>query len=254
MESLEYNQYVFNRVSERKQHRSSLWFNNWQWSVSWYQPEVAVLRDNLSFERVQYLLAQRKHFEKSRWDHNGVMVGAMKPSFRSSITPETEHNVHSVRKWLIDNDNTHKTVFYTGQIVIYANDRAVIDSAVELAKTFVIGTILVQEALVTVPANTKVLITPYDYHYRTYLKSRKLPDNVILSLRELLKGMGEEVKVSPSFQKFLDGSKTRKSWKGPNLTWDHYFFDHNDPKLDTWLSMLSPGIIRKTMHIQSPAK
>lgn len=255
LESLECNfEQRKHQVRECQEPRSSLFYKHWQWSVSWYQPEITALRISLDADQVASVLDRRRHWEKVRWD-NSISMGErrLRPTLRSAITPEVVQQIETVRQWLVSAGDSVKTVFFTGQITVYANDRTTTDSAQHLAESLTMGPIRVREAVITQSPNTVYLKRPYDYGYRTYFRSQHLDDNTIVNLKKWAKGMGSEVRACPSLRDFLAGRHNR-SWYVPSCIWDHYFVDHNDPKLDVWLSMLCPGLVRKTMSIESAAK
>ena len=218
--------------------------------MSWRQPEIAVLRGtDLNPAKISSVLASRKHWEKARTS----TLGRLRPEFKSRITQEVEEHIEYVRLWLLTNDCPKKIVYSTGQINIYTSDKDTVDQAIEIAKSITLGSIKVKQANVDLPPDTVILKREYGYKFRTYFKSRDLSDNAKATLHAWTTNMGSHVYVCPSMKKFLNGNST-VGWRRPNWTWDHYFVDHNDPRLDFWIAMVCPGIIRKTMAIQSPAK
>ena len=233
-----------------EESRSTLFFDKWRWCVSWRQPEIAVLRGtDLNPAKISSVLASRKHWEKARTS----TLGRLRPEFKSRITQEVEEHIEYVRLWLLTNDCPKKIVYSTGQINIYTSDKDTVDQAIEIAKSITLGSIKVKQANVDLPPDTVILKREYGYKFRTYFKSRDLSDNAKATLHAWTTNMGSHVYVCPSMKKFLNGNST-VGWRRPNWTWDHYFVDHNDPRLDFWIAMVCPGIIRKTMAIQSPAK
>lgn len=243
-----------NWINECVESRSTLFYQQWPWSVSWPQPEITALRDSLDQERVNYLFDRRRSWEKSRWETYSGPSHGLRPSYRSVITPEVQHNVHTVRKWLLAHNSVQKTVYYQGYIHLYMADRAVVDSAVNMCQEFVNGPITIKHAVIDVPPNTIVLKKPHAYSLRTFVKSMSLPAAAMVNIGQWAEGMADSVRVSASFAEFLRGH--RRTWLARNATWtfDHYFVDHNDHRLTAWLNMLAPGIVRKTVAIQSPAK
>lgn len=243
----------YNYVTELTEDRSVPYYNQWYWSLSWRQPEIAVLRDCLDLDRVNHLFERRRYWEKTRWDQYGAMTSVLRPSYRSAITPEVQHNVHQVREWLVAREGLYKTVFYNGQINIYTNDRELVDQGIALCEPFAYGRIRVKQALITLSSDTVVFKRPYDYTQRTYIKTAKLTTHTIDAIKQWASGMGTLIKFSPSFGEFLMGQR-RTSWYDPSWTFDYYFVDHNDSKLTMWLNLLAPGLVRKTVTLQSPTK
>lgn len=241
----------YNFVKELHEERSALYYNRWQWCLSWRQSEISVLRDSLDPDNANRLLERRRLWEKTRWDQFGSLSNALRPSYRSAITPDVQRNVHTVRQWLENHKGLYKTVYFNGQINIYTNDKTLVDQGIALCKPFVYGCIRVKQALPTVPVDVIGFKRPHPYTQRTYFKTAKLTDSTINSLQQWAAGMDTLVKFSPSFRKFLQGEV---HWKSSNWVFDYYFVDHNDSKLTVWLSLLMPGLVRKTVTLQSPAK
>lgn len=238
-------------VNYQQVPRSDLFFKKWPWAVSWYQYEISVLRYGLDPDQVTQVLERRVQYEKQRWDNN-VIERRLRPSFRSVITPEIRQNIEAVRQWLSAHQNTVKTVFYPGQIVVFTGDQCTADAATELAKTITHGTILMREANVCRNPGHVYLKNPHDYAYRSYLKAQALTSNAKTALKYWIENMGHTVRPCPSLKNWLNGQHSQ--WHNADWTWDHYFVDHNDPKLDVWMSMISTGLVRKTMPIVSDAK
>jgi len=243
----------YNFVKELNQERSTLYYNDWQWCLTWRQPEIAVLRHSLDPDRADRLLDRRRHWEKTRYDQYGVVSNALRPSFSSAITPEIQRNVHIVRQWLADNQGNYKTVYFNNQINVYFHDRKLLDKCIDMCQPFVHGAIRVKQALLTVPLDVIVFKRPYPYTRRTYIKTATLTDKTVSSLQQWAAGMNSLVKFSPSFRAFLQG-KDRVNWKDPGWVFDYYFVDHNDTKLTVWINLLAPGLVRKTVTLQSPDK
>lgn len=239
-------------ITRAEESRGSLYYNDWRWAVSWYQPEISVLRNSLDSYEVMKALANRRYWEQSRrvnWSRSVYPEAA-----QSVITADVESKIETVRAWLADNPGERKLVFSSGQITVYTNDSDAVEQLVDLAQSVFSQRIKVKQAVLDQPAGTVILKTPYAYSYRTYFRSREISEQARQTLLDWVVGMDDNVYACPSLLKFLKGY-ARLNWRTMrNYTWDHYFIDHNDAKLDVWMAMVCPGIVRKTMPIQSPAK
>lgn len=242
------------KVLESQECRSSLLYGQYEWSVSWFQTEITVLRQSLDADQVAQALGHRKHYEKVRWDNNiSLLERRLRPTWKSAITRDVETNIDIVRSWLVNVSSSVKTVFFHDGLVIYTNDRSLIDSAVCMVKAMNLDTdVRVRQALITKLPNVVYLKKPYDYLYRTYFRNGYWNDSTVANIKAWVQGMGQQVRLCPSFDAMLQGRISR--WHAANCVWDHYFIDHNDPRLETWLAMISPGCVRKTMSIVSGAK
>ena len=240
-----------NRVKNVTQSRSSLFYDKWIWSVSWHQPEISTLRNSLDEGTVNYLFDRKRIWEKNHWDLIGSH--ALRPTYRSAITQQVQQNVHTVRQWLLEHKDIKKIFPQQGKITVFTNDCTTIDSALAMCQPFVNGRIVIKKAEVDVPAGVQILKKPYDYTHRTYLRSRELNENTRHNLKQWAKGMDKAVKLCPSFRDYLH-NKRSSQWHAHDWTFSHYFVDHCDPKLTVWINIVAPGLVRKTVSLQSPAK
>lgn len=254
MESLECNFREQGVVREITQARSTPWFNQYLWSVSWHQPEISALRAGYDPFKIHKVLASRRHWEKSRYDGNGVWARSLKPSFQSRITPVVERHVIVVADFLAKAECEHKIVLNTDTITVYTNSADFVKSTTELAQSLTLGIVTVKTADLCLPPDTIVLKRHYDYQYRTWFRSRELTDHSKQVLKDWISNMGKHVYACPSLRRWLAGKSQRYALQQQDWTLDHYFVDHNDSKLDVWMAMVCPGIVRKTESIQSPAK
>jgi hypothetical protein len=172
----------------------------------------------------------------------------------SRITPKVEQHIYQVARHLDSVSSPIKTVLGPDFITVYTNDRSTVDSIVKCAQSIILGTVRVKQVELSLPTDTIILKRHYKYQYRTWFRSRKLNDNSKKVLRDWVQNMHEHIKPSPSLYRWLNNN-SQATWRASSdWTWDHFFVDHNDPKLEVWIAMVCPGIVRKTMSIQSPAK
>lgn len=238
---------------ETTDERSNLYYNQYGWAVSWHQPEISALRDGLDPNKINKILVNRRHWEKTRWDGSGVLGKIMKPTFVSRITAEVEQEIKSVADMLRNLKAEFKMVLNPDHICIYTTDRETAKQIADRAcATRTLGTVLLRTVNVCLPADTVVLKRPYNYQYRTWFRSKSITKDQRDILANWIKNMGKEVYPCPSLKKWLRG--TIPQWRQGDYSQSHYFVDHNDGKLDVWMAMVCPGIVRKTQAIQSPAK
>jgi hypothetical protein len=237
-------------IDRCEESRGSPYYNDWQWAVSWNQTEISVLRGSLDSYQVTKALANRRYWEQTRGF--GRQHAYSKVTVESVINAAVESNIETVRAWLANNHGDRKLVFSNDQITVYTNDSDAVEQLVDLAQSVFSARINIKQAIVDLPADTVCLKKPYDYSYRTYFRSREMSSQAQQTLLNWITSMDKNVYACPSLTRFLHGHS--RLWGARQYTWDHYFVDHNDSKLDVWIAMVCPGIIRKTMAIQSPAK
>lgn len=214
--------------------------------MAFYLDEVSVLRE-LDHARIDDLIQRRKTWREvaqQRWvrgQRPHATVGTILSRRWRDITDETCVNLHALADVLLTTPAAYKLVVSVDQGYVYTSDLALIDRLdrmPELAhKTY-------SQAQIVRPKNTIQLKNPR-YEYRTYLRATKLSAQEKRGLTDFLQNQQGHTRMSPGL----------KNWVGCPFTHiqDYFFVDHDG---SSWLSMLSlvrPGIIRKTLQI-IPAK
>jgi hypothetical protein len=95
-------------------------------------------------------------------------------------------------------------------------------------------------AVINRPPNTIQLKNP-KHNFRSYFKITKLTDVHKDHLMDFLHNQKDYVRVSPALQQWID--------QPFNRTQDYFFIDHDGMSWLTMLSLVRPGLIRKTMQI-----
>jgi hypothetical protein len=133
-----------------------------------------------------------------------------------------------------------------GYISVYTDDDSFKDQLLALAKTISLK-MVVRRARIIYPEDAIVLQEP-KYRFRTYLRSRKITDKNIETLKNWVQAQGNELRPGPGLEYFM---KTQQGgyFKILNWTMDYHFFDHNDLRYETMLRMVLPVAIRKTVPI-----
>ena len=212
--------------------------------MGFHLDEVSCLRD-LDHASIDENMERRKQWREiaqQRWNtrqKNSIMT---RRSWRD-ITEKTVADLHVVAEQLLTTQAEYKLVVSVNQGYVYTNDQSLIDqlSAIpELShKTYA-------QARVTRPKNTIALKNP-QYQFRTYFKLIKITGQQKDQLMDFLHGQQNHacVRLSPGLCRWFDGPFNRSQ--------DYFFVDHNTESWLTMLSLVHPGIVRKTMHI-IPAK
>ena len=244
MESLESSlaQYL-NRICFRQEHRRSGYHGRWTWAIAWNQAEVSALRNGLDAPSVQHVMNIRRQWRRQ---HGGFWHS-------TEITDQVQDRVLRLAAWLDDPALDYKLVLYSDRIMIYTNEQATVENLVRFVAQLTMSQIEIKQAQITVPADVIMMQREHDYQYRTYLRSKKLDGPVRTALLNWLTDKQSQVQASGSLLDFLRGTR-RTRWYRNDRTWEYHFIDHNDPKLELWICMFCPDLVRKTMSIQSGAK
>lgn len=228
--------------------RGNLYYNNWQWSITWFQQEIDVLRDSLDPKKIHKSIDFRKHWEHKRWQ--SVYQGVTGKKFTSKITHQVIDNIETVRHWLETHGKPCKTVYGSGYITVYTNDCELVEQTQQIAKT-VCGTFFkLKKATLIYPPGTVVRKNNHPYQWRTYFRNQKISDNARKTLLNWVQNMSTNIHCSPSLMNFLENKKHYYRVQRHYFMENYYFLDHNDEKLTVWISMMCPQIIRKTMPIK----
>lgn len=221
--------------------KDRLFYNRFEYAVGFYLNEANSLR-TLDHESIDMIIARRKTWREvaqERWNKspNSTIL-----TFRQrEITDKTVEDLHTFAEVLLTSGVDYKLVVSVNQGWVYSNN---IPLLAEIGGLDFITHISYTRALVTRPKNTVQLKNP-KFQYRSYLKRTKLTSSEKEVLTTFLMGQQPMIRLAPSLE----------SWTNTpfNRTQDYFFIDHST---ESWLSMISlvaPGIIRKTQQI-IPAK
>jgi hypothetical protein len=153
------------------------------------------------------------------------------------ITDENVENLHKLTDVLLRSRVDFKLVTSISSGWIYTNDIKLLNDLRELdfliEKTY-------SEAVINRPKNTIKLKDPQHTH-RSYLKSIKLTDAEKTQLCNFFINQVGYIRLSPALEKWIDDKFYR--------TQDYFFVDHNDESWLLMLSLITPGMIRKTVKL-----
>ena len=215
-------------------HRSSLYYAQYEWCITINISEANCLRylDLAEFERA---IRNAKHWaENDRWTDRAW-----------SITKETA--LYETRDLLLAETEPFKTVVSFNTVCVYTNHPDLADRLINLDNDGV-RLRLVRQAVISRPANV-VQLRESQYAYRTYLRERKYGLEQRLMLANFLNSRTGTLRPCDSLIAWLKGGSGFRY--NLNYSRAHYFVDHDHPNEGTMLSLVMPGIVRKTMPIQT---
>jgi len=217
-------------------HRSSLYYNQYEWCVTFNIAEANCLRylDSKKFE-------QALHSAK-KWRQE-IVSYAQLPSER--WTDEKERTLRRARDCLLAETDPFKTVVSYNILCAYTNHPGLADHL--QADGFELR--LVRQALLTKPANV-VQLRESQYAYRTYFRERRINLEQRNLLANFLNSRRDTLRVSPALDNWANG-KFIGYVRNRSYSRAHYFVDHDHPNEGTMISLVLPGMVRKTMPIQT---
>jgi hypothetical protein len=184
---------------------------------------------------------QWREIAQQRWVTGRQKHGIIMSRRWRDITEKTAEDLHALANVLLTTTADFKLVVSLNQGYVYTNDLTLIDQLDHMPElTWKSYT----QAQVVRPKNTIQLKNPR-HQFRTYLIMCKLTAEQRHNLEEFLITQSAHVRISPALSRWIDMPFNR--------TQDYFFVDHDTQSWCTMLSLVQPGIIRKTMHI-IPAK
>jgi hypothetical protein len=163
-----------------------------------------------------------------------------------SITKETA--LRETREVLLAETTPFKTVVSLNTVSVYTNHRGLADRLVTLGNDGV-RVRLARQAVISRPANV-VQLRESQYAYRTYLRERKYTKDQRDMLANFLHSRQDTLRVSPALASWANGTFVGYT-RNLSYSRSYYFVDHDHPNEGTMLSLVMPGIVRKTMPIQT---
>jgi hypothetical protein len=163
-----------------------------------------------------------------------------------SVTKETA--LRETRDVLLTETHPFKTVVSFNTVCIYTNRRGLADRLGRLGNDGV-HMRLVRQAVLTRPAGV-VQLQESRYAYRTYLRERKYTKDQRDMLANFLNSRKGTLRPSPALSEWVNGMFVGYI-RNLSYSRSYYFVDHDHPNEGTMLSLVLPGIVRKTMPIQT---
>ena len=218
--------------------KDRLFYNRFEYVLSFTLDEASALRD-LDHEEIDRTIERRKEWRSiamQRWQKSNNSFSNILGRRRKEITDKTVENLHALANILLTTISDYKLVVSVNQGYVYTNNLTLIDQLDNLGcldcKSY-------SRADINRPQNTIQLKTPR-HQFRSYFKIAKLTTEQKAHLTGFLLNQ-QTVRISPALKAWITGSFNR--------TQDYFFVDHNEMSWLTMLSLVRPGLIRKTMQI-----
>ena len=223
--------------------KDRLFYNRYEYAVGFHLDEVSCLRE-LNHARIDRMIERRiawRDIAQQRTSGKSTLVGHTILTRRhKEITDTTVSNLHQLTEQLLTTSADFKLVVSVNTAHVYTNDLTLINQVSDLPG-------LTQKeynrAVVGRPPNTIQLKNP-THKFRSYFKMIKLTDDQKTHLINFLANQ-PAARISPALVSWLNSPLRR--------TQDYFFIDHGTMSWLTMLSLVLPGLIRKTMQI-IPAK
>ena len=228
--------------------KDRLFYNRFEYSIGFHLDEASCLRD-LGHDQIDDMIKRRIAWREITQQR---VSGSTKSSLfgnppysiisrrQKEITEKTVSDLHDLADLLLSASVDFKLVVSVSNAHVYTNDRKLIDQISNLSG---VTQTYYTRAVVCRPKDTIQLKKP-QHAFRSYFKMVKLTDEQKLQLTNFLANQ-YTARISPALGAWLNLKFNR--------TQDYFFIDHNEMSWLTMLSLVRPGLIRKTMQI-IPAK
>ena len=226
----------------RSESRSSLYYNAYEYAMTWRQDEIGCIR-SLDQNKMQSHICVRMEYEASRNSH----YQRYGEKFISKFTTRCRDNLEGMRALLAAETHPKKMVFFNNFLTVYTNNLGLHG---RLMTCDWIESVDLKRAELNLPPDTILLKNP-QYQYRTYFRGRSLAKTQKARLAQWVTTQGNDITASKSLQAFLNieiSPKQMYYWRG-DATESYYYIEHNSLQYETMLSMICPGMVRKTLPI-----
>ena len=226
--------------------RSSLYYGMYEYAISWAQDEIGCVR-SLDAGKMQKHIRTRMAYEQRRYTTIYNLDGSKLPAQPSRFSTQCRSNLESARAFLAAETEQKKLVFYNNTITVYTNDAGLYNRLIVCDWSQFAH---IKQAELNLPPNTILLKNP-QYQYRTYFRGRNLGKQQKARLATWIETQGKDIAASKSLRAFLAAEPypTRVYWWRSDAAESYYYIEHNSLQYETMLSMICPGLVRKTLPI-----
>jgi len=218
--------------------KDRLFYDRFEYCIRFHLEEVSCLR-TLDHAHIDRMIERRIAWRRIDQTLSRPQITQLSNQ-SNKITEATVENLHTLANVLLTTPATFKLVVSVFTGYVYTNDLTLID---QLAKLPGMLNIEYHQAVVGRAKNTVALKNP-QHQWRSYLKINKLSIEQKTHLKNFLANQ-PAVRASPALQQWMDAKLI--------TTHDYFFIDYNETAWLTMLSLVQPGLIRKTLQIV-PAK
>jgi len=219
--------------------KDRLFYDQYHYCIGFHLDEVSCLRE-LNHQYIDVIIDRRRQWREislQRWT-NAVQSNKNIVTRRAKeITDENVANLHALTDVLLRSRVDFKLVTSVSSAWIYTNNIKLIKQLGEIdfliCKTYT-------EAVVDRPKNTIKLKYP-NHKYRSYLKCVKLTDEEKTHLCNFFANQQRHARIGPALLKWMSERYHR--------TQDYFFIDHDEENWLVMLSLIKPGMIRKTVEL-----
>ena len=209
--------------------KDRLFYNRYLYSVSCFLQEASALR-NLSHRNIDRTIQYRMQYTHS----------ALYRQHRNnqSIADEVSNNLHSFCDTLMEFEGDYKLVISCNWMAIYTDNLQLLD---KIDQVNYIQQKYYRKAVVDRPMDTIALKNP-THTNRSYFKEKVFTSQQKETLNNFLLAQKDNIRIGPGLKGWFDRNNNPYSMS-------YFFIDHSSDQWITMLSLVHPGLIRKTVKI-----
>ena len=229
---------------ELKENTDRLYFDQYRYSFKLHLKDFSCLREIRNSTKtqteVEFIVTKRfaKRLSYDRfWTYTEPGSAILNTTDEQTTTKMRLDNLIDIMGvlWLVRNQV--KIMFSGDWGYIYSNDR---DLLIQINNLHYVTGYYIKEAVISKPKNTVVLKSS-PYRFRSYFAYKKYDDAKKERILDYLKNQ-PDVKISRGLHRWL-------KYRTSDWSRRHYYFDHNDTKIELMLRLIFPDILRITMPI-----
>ena len=210
--------------------KDRLFYDQFEYAVTFFLDEASALRE-LSHAAIDRTISHRQNFFATKLSFYNKNLR------EKEILGVTIANLHLFCDFLLGAQAEYKNVISGNWVTIYTNDLKLLN---QIANIDYIDRLDYKKVLVNRPRDTIVLKNSL-YTTRGYFRGARITAQERAILCNFLTAQKEHIRLSPGL----------KSWvkSGYNTIFDYFFIDYTDDQWLTMLSLVRPGLVRKTVKI-----
>jgi hypothetical protein len=219
-------------MKTQKATQRKLYFDAWSVCIKYHLREAYMLRRPDPAYITQLIESRRL------WQQR-INYGGSWRRPESQIDPTVSQDLYTWCDFLASNI-TPKKITYNGNFMyIYCNDPDLVLNLKSMP-----GTVL-QISQVQNPGDSNTIYLKNPQHqYRSYFRAYQCSSEQKQNITQFLQAQQSEIKLSPSLDRWINSHKNL-------MALDYYFIDHDSTAVLTFLSLINPKIIRKTLSIEA---
>ena len=209
--------------------KDRLFYDQYRYSVSIPIQEVNALRTELSHESIDRAIALRLAYWSTMPNHANRVIES-----------GTVDQLHKICDFLLSITDEYKLVFYYNHwLTIYTNSLVLLDQVDALDYVDVKN---YSQVNINRPKDT-ILLKNSVHNKRSYFRQRSITNHQKNTLTNFLLAQQDYIKLSPGLQNWMHKDRMH------SYVLEHFFIDYSDDQWLTMLSLVHPGLVRKTVQI-----